>query len=109
MVIGVGRVVLSLPGNNSLKGKRKVIRSILDRVRARFSVAAAEVDDMDNWRRATLGFAVVSNDSSHANSMVDAVLSYVEASVDAVVLDRYLELVHMADGLQLGDYTEGDR
>jgi len=108
MVIGVGRIVLVLPGNSSLKGKRKVIRSILDRVRARFSVAAAEVDNMDDWRRATLGFAVVSNDSSHANSMVDAVLSYVEASVDAVVVDRHLELVHMADGRQLGDFAEGE-
>ena len=109
MVIGVGRVVLSLPGNNSLKGKRKVIRSVLDRVRARFSVAAAEVDDMDNWRRATLGFAVVSNEHSHANSMIDSVLSFVESSVNAVVVDRVVELLHLADGPSLGDFAEGER
>lgn len=95
MVVGVCQMVLVLPGNQSLKGKRKVIRSVLDRVRARFNVAAAEVADMDDWRRSVLGFSVVSNDVSHANSMLDTVASFVESSADAVVVDRLLEIVHI--------------
>lgn len=109
MVVGVGRVVLLLPGNSSLKGKRKVVRSVLDRVRARFNVAAAEVADMDNWRRATLGLSVVSNDSSHANSMLDKILDFINTAADAVVADRYVELVHIEEGLTLSsDWTEDD-
>ncbi|MDD9945374.1 MAG: DUF503 domain-containing protein [Myxococcales bacterium] len=93
MVVGVLRVVLALPGNNSLKGKRKVVRSALDRVRARFNVAAAEVEYLDDWRRASLAFAVVSNDHSHANSMLDTIAGFVSTSVDAVVTDRALEII----------------
>ena len=109
MVVGVCRVVLSLPGNQSLKGKRKVVRSVLDRVRARFNVAASEVAENDEWRRAVLGFAVVSNDPSHANSMLDTLLSFVESSVQAVVVDRELEIVHIGQGREaLGNVEEDE-
>jgi len=91
--------VLSLPGNQSLKGKRKVVRSALDRVRARFNAAAAEVDAMDDWRRAVLGFSVVSNEVGHANAMLDHIATFVESSVDAVVVDRSLEFVHVEHGM----------
>lgn len=100
-------MVLVLPGNNSLKGKRKVVRSVLDRVRARFNVAAAEVDAMDDWRRAVLGFSVVSNDSGHANSMLDTLCAFVESSVDALVVDRSLEILHVGrDTAQLDPELE---
>lgn len=95
MVVGVCRLQLSLPGNNSLKGKRKVVRSALDRMRARFNVAAAEVGHLDDLRRAELGFAVVSNDTSHANSMLDTLRGFVETSVDALVSDVRVELLHV--------------
>lgn len=88
-------MVLALPSNSSLKGKRKVVRSVLDRVRARFNAAAAEVEFLDEWRRAGLGFSVVSNDQSHANSMLDAIASFIRSSADAVVVDEAIELVPM--------------
>lgn len=109
MVVGVCRVVLALPGNQSLKGKRKVVRSVLDRVRSRFNVAASEVADNDDWRRATLGFSVVSNDAGHANSMLDTLMEFVESSVQAVVVDRELEIVHIGQGrAALGILEEDD-
>ena len=80
MVVGMCRVVLSLPGNDSLKGKRSVVKSVLERTRARFHVTAAEVADMDNHRRATLGFAVVSNDARHARSVLDKLVGFVAAA-----------------------------
>ena len=95
--------MLALPGNNSLKGKRKVIRSALDRVRARFNAAAAEVDYLDDWRRAGLAFSVVSNDHSHANSMLDSIAGFVSTSVDAVVVDRSLEIIPLGHMSPLGE------
>lgn len=92
-------MTFSLPGNDSLKGKRKVVRRVLDRTRHRFNAAAAEVDDLDEHRRAVLGFAVVSNDARHANSMIDKVLDFVTTASEAVVVDRQTELVHVGDGL----------
>jgi uncharacterized protein YlxP (DUF503 family) len=84
---------LALPGNNSLKGKRSVVRKILDRSRSRFNVAAAETGDLDNHRRITLGFAVISNDSRHANSMLDKVASFVTGATEAVVMSQRLEII----------------
>ena len=97
MVVGVCRIVLLLPGNDSLKGKRSVVRRALERTRSRFNVAAAEVSDLDLKRRATLAFVVVSNDPRHANSMLDKIGSFVSASTDAVVADRRIELINLGE------------
>jgi len=100
VVVGVLRVVLSLPGNDSLKGKRAIVKKILERARSRFNVAAAEVSDMDVHRRATLGFTVVSNDGRHAESMIDTIMSFVAGATEAIVLDRKSELLRV--GAELG-------
>ncbi len=98
MVVGVCRIVLSLPGNDSLKGKRAVVKSILERARNKFHVAAAEVGDLDVHRRATLGFSVVSNDAAHAHSVLDKLTSFVSGATEALVVDREVELVHFGEG-----------
>jgi len=90
-------MVLSLPGNSSLKGKRKVLRRILDKVKHRFNAAIAEVDAMDDHRRLVLGVAVVSNDSRHANSMIDTVQEFVSTASEAILVDRRMELVHLGE------------
>jgi len=97
MVVGVCRITLSLPGNDSLKGKRKVVKRILDRARNRFNVSAAEVADNDVHRRAVLGFSVVSNDSRHANAMIDEITQFVSGATEALVVERDFELLHMGD------------
>lgn len=93
MVVGVCRLLFSLPGNDSLKGKRAVVRRIVERARSRFNVAAAEVDDHDFHRRLTLGFAVVSTDSSHANSMLDNITSFAAGISEAQLIDRSIEMI----------------
>ncbi|RLB47683.1 MAG: DUF503 domain-containing protein [Deltaproteobacteria bacterium] len=97
MVVGICRITLSLPGNDSLKGKRKVVRRILDRARSRFNVAAAEVGDNDVHRRAVLGFTVVSNDSRHVNSMLDEVSAFVEGATEAIIVDRFFDIQHVGE------------
>jgi hypothetical protein len=76
---------------------------VLDRTANRFNVSVAEVGQQDAHRQATLGFAVVSGDRRHANSMLDSIAAFVEGSADAVVLDRSTELVSMGD---VGDWTD---
>lgn len=94
MVVGVCRVAFSLPGNASLKGKRSVVRRIIDRTRARFNVAVAEVAALDSHRSAIIGFAVVSNDVRHVNSMLDRIASFMSTATDAVFVERALEIIH---------------
>lgn len=86
MIVGIVSVRLRLPGNRSLKGKRRVVKGMLDRVRNRFNVAIAEVGDNDRHRSALIGLSCVANDTSHAHSILDNVLAsmacmYPEAEV----------------------------
>ena len=110
MVVGLCRVVLSLPWNDSLKGKRSVVKSILERARGRFQVAAAEVADHDVHRRATLGFAVVSNDVRHARSVLDKLVSFAATATQAQLIDQStsVEHVELGAGLSLGGHAAPD-
>jgi uncharacterized protein YlxP (DUF503 family) len=94
MVVGVCRVTFLLPGNASLKGKRSVVRRIVDRTRGKFNAAVAEVDEMDAHRRAVIGVSVVSNDARHANSMLDHICSFMAGISEAVLSQRSMEIIH---------------
>lgn len=94
MVVGVCRVVLHLPGNHSLKGKRHVVKSLIERVRHQFNVAIAEVDQLDRWQMATLGIAYVSNEGQHANEVLSKVVRFMEESrLEAEVSDYEIDLI----------------
>ncbi|MFK7991456.1 MAG: DUF503 domain-containing protein [Sandaracinaceae bacterium] len=101
MIVGTGRIVLGLPGNSSLKGKRKVARKILDRAKHRFNAAISEVDSLEEHRRLTLGVAVVSNDHGHATSMLDTVMEFLATAGDAVPMDRRTEIVNLGRGVHM--------
>jgi uncharacterized protein YlxP (DUF503 family) len=84
--VGVARLELHIAETGSLKTKRMVVKSVVQRVRNRFNVAIAEVDTQDVWQLATLGIVCVSDDRRHANEMMDKVVSFIEAErLDAEV------------------------
>ena len=88
MNIAVCKITLQIPENQSLKGKRRVIASMCQRVRNRFGVSIAEVGDNDSWQMATLGIACVSGSVRHADEVIDNVVAYIERSrEDVVVVD----------------------
>ena len=95
MVIGLCRLELLLHGNFSLKGKRQVIKSIVDRTRQRFNISIAEVEDQDLWQKAVLGICTVSNDRQRVNSLLDRVLSFVENTHLAEVTDSQIEIMNV--------------
>lgn len=101
MIVGVLRVHLFMPENDSLKGKRAVVKRVVERVRARFNAAAAEVGLMDDHERALVGFVVVSNDSRHANAMLTKIAEFCEANTDAEIGAIHTELIPM--GKPVGD------
>jgi len=80
MVVGLAEVELHIPESNSLKDKRQVLKSLLETIRQKFNVSAAEVEQLDIWRRATLGFACVSNDQRFANQVLDKVIDLIESN-----------------------------
>jgi hypothetical protein len=77
MNVGVCKLELRLPENQSLKGKRRVIKSIIAKLQNEYNVSVAEVDNQDLWQLATLGIACVSNHRRHADEILSNVVKFV--------------------------------
>lgn len=92
MVVGIAEIRLLVPEPRSLKEKRRVLQSLLDRLRVRYRVAVAEVGDQDLWNRATIGVACVSNEPGHARRILDGVLRFVEGLGDVEVDEVQIRL-----------------
>ena len=82
MHVGTAKIILELPENGSLKGKRRVIASLMKRVRNKFNVSIAEVDFNDSWQQAALGLSAVSNSARHADEVIANVVAYIESTVE---------------------------
>lgn len=83
-----------MPGSQSLKEKRGVIRPIVEGARHRFSVAAAETGFQDKWQRAEIGVAAVASSTSHVEEVLDAVERWIWSHPEVEVVDverRWLE------------------
>jgi len=94
MNVGVCKVRLRLPGNQSLKDKRRVMKSIIARVAGKFDVSIAEVDDNDLWQVATLGISYVSNDNRHANEVLSRIVDFIVGGrFEVEVLDYNIEIL----------------
>jgi uncharacterized protein len=87
-VIGAGRWVLHLPGCASLKGKRKIVRSLRDRVRSRFEVSAAETAYQDEHQRAELCAVLVTSDPKVADSVLTRIDALVSGDPRVYVIER---------------------
>ena len=95
MIVGTLQIILHLHENRSLKGKRKVVRSIVDRVRAKFNVAIAEVGANDKWQKVELGVSTVSNDRRFVDSSLNTVIDFIELHCQAEVIDVHMEIVNL--------------
>jgi uncharacterized protein YlxP (DUF503 family) len=94
MSLGVCTVKLRFPENQSLKGKRRVLKSIITRVRNRYNVAIAEMDDQELWQLATLGVAYLSNDAQQTDRVLSKVVDFItECRLDVEVLDYEIEII----------------
>ncbi len=95
MIIGVSQITLHLPDSQSLKDKRQIIKSVLARIRNRFEVAIAEVEEQDLWQIAVLGVSCVSNSRQHAEDILGQVRRYQieETRPDIIVSNVENELI----------------
>ena len=94
MIVGVCRITFQLYASDSLKEKRRVVRAIVDRTRARFNVAIGEVDDQDVWGTCVIGIACVSTSTRHANAMLDKVTNHIAGlKLEMEIIDRELDFI----------------
>lgn len=93
MIVGRCEAHLIFRPSSSLKDKRRAMKSILDRLRNRFNIAAAETGDLDDWKRATVGIACVSNNATHAREVLTEALRWIEDNVDGEIWDYDIDVI----------------
>jgi uncharacterized protein YlxP (DUF503 family) len=96
MVIGVGYVSLQIHESQSLKDKRRVVKSLVQRARQRFNASVAEVDYLDSWQMAGIAFTCVSNSGAHADQMLAEIVRFIESNAPfGSLADVSTELIHV--------------
>ena len=78
MVIGVATIELYLSDCQSLKDKRSITKSLIQRLRNKFNAAIAEVDDYKYWQKSTIGIAVIGGSTAHADSQLQSIVAFIE-------------------------------
>ena len=98
MQISMARLTFHLPLVASLKGKRQIARSLIDRLRQKFNISVAEVDGIDRWQTLIVGVAFVSNVRRHSDHVLDLALNYIQdLSLDAELVNVSRDSIGFVD------------
>jgi hypothetical protein len=93
MIVGVGVITLRLHECRSLKGKRKIVKSVIAQMRNKFNVAVAEVGANDTYQRSEIGFSLVGNNRQLLNSKIDKIFNMVDTLGLAEIIDTDMEII----------------
>ncbi len=93
MTIGVLQLEVAIPDAFSLKDKRRVIKSIKDRIAHHHNVSIAEVGALDEHRRSILGMAMVGNDSRYIEGALSKLVDFIRAVPQVSLIDYQIELL----------------
>jgi len=93
MFIGSASFYLSIDWSNSLKDKRQCMKSITDKMKNKFNISVAEIEENDNHKVGVIGFACVSNSKLHAEKTVDTVLKFAENNTEAEIYNIEIEIL----------------
>jgi uncharacterized protein YlxP (DUF503 family) len=92
MHVGILSIRLRLSDTESLKDKRQIIKSLVQTTRQKFNVSIAEIDDLDSFRRATVGVASIANDKRFLNEVLDKIVDTVESNPAVEVVGVEMDL-----------------
>jgi len=93
MFVAIGQIELFIPESGSLKSKRFVLKSLKTKIRNRFNVSIAEVDNNEKWQRSTFGLSTVSNDKKMAESVLNKIIDFIENDYRVEVIDVSKEIL----------------
>ena len=93
MTVIVCTLELHFPAPASLKEKRHIVKSLVDRLRQRFNVSVSEIGDHELWQRAALGVACVGHDKRHTEQTIDRVVAFVRQHPELELLRSETQLV----------------
>ncbi len=98
MFVAAARIELHLPASQSLKDRRRIVRSLIDRSHRGFNCAVAEVGALDKWQIAGLGVSIVSSTETHARERLDQVVRFIEQfNPEAIVTSVEIDAMPFED------------
>jgi uncharacterized protein YlxP (DUF503 family) len=107
VTVGVYTFELHLPQARSLKGKRRVVMRVKERIRSRFNAAVAEIGEHDGlWQRAGLIVVSVASDREALQRLFEAVRRDAELNTPGNLIATGTEFIDAADGGPAG-WSEG--
>jgi len=93
MTIGVLKIILFIPGSNSLKRKRMLLHSLKARLRNNFNVAVSQIADQDKWQKSTLAVVGVGTDRNNLNSVLSDIVNFITKSEGIELIDYEMEMI----------------
>ncbi len=94
MHVAAARISLHIPASQSLKDRRRVLRSLIDRAHSKFNAAIAETGGQDTWQVAEIGVSVVSSNATHAGERLDQLVRFIEQhSPEAIVTEIEADVI----------------
>ena len=92
MKIAILKIKLYAPWVHSLKEKRMVVKSLLAKIRNKFHVSAAEVEDQDVHQSIIIGIASIVPHRAQADAMMDEIVHFIEQSTEAEIVEEEREI-----------------
>ncbi len=93
MIVGTCQIELIIFEADSLKEKRHVIKSIIERIKARFNISIAEIDYHELWNRSMIGMAVVSNNKALCESSLAKAINFIDNDERVEIINHYTEVI----------------
>ncbi len=94
MFIGVATLQLDLPPGDSLKARRRILKSLITRLRNQFNIAVAEIGELETRDRATIAIVTVANDATYVQSLLQQAVNFVaELRLDCELADVHIEVI----------------
>ena len=94
MVVGILRIELHVHDNRSLKGKRKIVKSMVAKVKNKFNASVAEIGSNDKWQKIELGVSTIGNERRHIDASLNNILAYIESLYLAEIVDSEIEILN---------------
>ena len=96
MYVGCCSIKFFLHGNHSLKGKRRIVRTLKDRLKNRFNVSVAEIGNQDVWQSLRIGIVAVNSDPKYLEGQVNRVVDAIEKMHLAEITDCQTQITQLA-------------
>ncbi len=93
MVIGILELEIKLFFSDSLKDKRRIIKSLIDRIRNNFNVSVSEIRHQDLWQRAGLGIALLTTEGKFAQSILSKIVDFIKKDKKISLIDSRMEIM----------------